>query len=55
MDIDVEQGTITIPLEEYQSLKQDEAFIQVLEHHGIDNWEGFEEALSDFQEGPNQR
>ena len=38
-----------IPLKEYESLKNDAAFLRALEACGVDNWEGFGDALEDFK------
>jgi len=37
--------TIEIDKEEYEQLKKDQEFLQALEECGVDNWEGYEEAI----------
>lgn len=44
---------ITIPMAEYLSLKEDEHWRQVMESWGVDNWIGYDEAISEFyDDGP---
>ena len=44
-----EEETITISLKEYKSLKEDEAFLAILEENGVDNWGGYSESVDIFQ------
>ena len=37
--------TVTIPQEEYKQLKRDAKRLRHLEGAGVDNWEGFTDAL----------
>ena len=39
------EESITIPITEYESLIKDAFFLQCLESGGVDNWEGYEEAI----------
>lgn len=41
---------ITISLEEYESLLEQVHWLQCLEAAGVNNWEGYDEAVSMFQE-----
>ena len=34
--------------EEYDALHEDSSFLQALKDAGVDNWEGFEDALERF-------
>jgi hypothetical protein len=36
---------ITITKEEYDTLKEDALFLRALERAGVDNWEGYDDAL----------
>ena len=40
----------TLPLTELQELVEDSAFLQALRNAGVDNWEGFSDAYSEFKE-----
>ena len=42
-----EEETITIPKEEYEQLKKDSDLLQKLQKAGVDNWEWYNEAISD--------
>lgn len=44
---------VTIPLEEYLSLKEDSEFLADLEEAGVDNWEGYSEAHRQFPADPD--
>ena len=44
------EETITISLGLYKSLLHDSAFLTALEMTGVDNWEGYDEAVWVFQE-----
>ena len=39
----------TIPLTELQELIEDSSFLQALRSAGVDNWEGYDFAVDDFQ------
>lgn len=43
------EETITIPIKEYKSLKEDEAFLAILEANGVDNWGGYDVSVEIFQ------
>lgn len=36
------EKTVTISKEEYESLKEDARWLQCLENAGVDNWEGYD-------------
>lgn len=36
-----DKETVTIPKEEYESLRQDSNWLSMLEDAGVDNWEGY--------------
>ncbi len=46
----MESKTITISIEEYDSLVEDRDFLDCLEACGVDNWEGYEEARKMWQD-----
>lgn len=39
---------ITIPLHEYQKLLDDSRFLDCLNNTGVDNWDGYDEAVTEF-------
>jgi len=41
--------TVTIPLADYEELLKDQFFLQCLSNAGVDNWEGYEYAIEEFQ------
>ena len=45
-----DEETITISLKEYKSLKEDEAFLAILESNGVDSWDGYDDSLAHFQD-----
>lgn len=45
----ITKETITISLTEYKSLKADQAFLEILEGYGVDNWVGYDDAVEYFQ------
>ena len=47
----MDKETITIPLEEYQDLQESSKFLSCLEAAGVDNWDGYDYALEEFQNG----
>jgi hypothetical protein len=40
--------TVTIPLVDYLSLLDDSLLLELLQGHGVDNWEGYGEAYRDY-------
>lgn len=40
----MDKETVTITKEEYESLKEDQLWLQCLENAGVDNWEGYDYA-----------
>lgn len=46
-------GHIQIPIEEYNELCQNSLFLNCLENAGVDNWEGYEYAIEEYQEEDN--
>jgi hypothetical protein len=44
------EDTITIPIEEYNQLVEDQRILDALHAGGVDNWEGYDEALSGFSD-----
>lgn len=42
--------TITISVEEYKELLEANAFLIALSNAGVDNWEGYSEALKPYEE-----
>lgn len=44
-------NTIAIPADEYEELVSDSKFLQALRNAGVDNWEGYEFAIDEFNEG----
>lgn len=41
---------VTITLEEYEQLLKDSEFLQALREYGVDNWDGYDEALNSTKE-----
>jgi len=41
---------ITITMEEYEELIEDQEFLHCLRAAGVDNWDGYDEAIKMFQE-----
>lgn len=39
-----DDGTVTVSIEEYEELVNDQKFLNCLYSAGVDNWEGFEDA-----------
>lgn len=54
MDIPRDQqaspDTVTIPREEYEKLKKDQAWLRSLEGAGVDNWDGYSHAADSYAE-----
>jgi len=44
------EETITIPLSEYKRLQRSELKLECLEGAGVDNWQGWDEAMSMLRE-----
>ncbi|WP_422023399.1 hypothetical protein [Pyruvatibacter mobilis] len=42
--------TLEIPREEYEELLADQALLYALRAHGVDNWEGYDDAMEDFHD-----
>jgi len=47
---DKEDGKITITKKEYNQLIEDSEFLECLEVHGVDNWNGYEDACQMLNE-----
>lgn len=45
----LDTDTVTITKEEYNELLEEQAFLDCLRGAGVDNWEGYEFAIDDFQ------
>lgn len=45
-----EANTVTITKAEYEILKDDSKLLNCLYRHGVDNWEGYEDALDSIGE-----
>jgi hypothetical protein len=45
------EPTVTIRQSEYDSLREDSAFLNALVAAGVDNWNGYEEAQAILEEG----
>lgn len=41
--------TVTIPKAEYDSLRRDACLLQALEHGGVDNWDWYGDALTEYR------
>lgn len=46
----MEQELIEIPFDEYLELKDDQMILQALYAAGVDNWEGYDEALASLED-----
>ena len=46
--------TITITVEEYEKLQFDSKFLSALESAGVDNWDGYEVAQEQMEEGDGE-
>lgn len=42
--------TVAIPKAEYEKLLEDQFWLECLESAGVDNWEGYDEAIQLFKE-----
>lgn len=45
-----DKRTYEISTEEYESLLEDSVQLRLLEEHGVDNWEGYGEAMREYWE-----
>jgi hypothetical protein len=45
--------SICIPIEEYKRLLRAKLKLKYLQAHGVDNWEGYSEAIQDMIEAEN--
>ena len=45
-----DKNTVTISIEEYESLLEDRRILRALKAAGVDNWEGYEHAFEDEDE-----
>jgi len=43
-----EIGVVVIPIERYRQLEECESKYYSLQGHGVDNWEGWDDAMTDF-------
>lgn len=43
-----ESDTITIPLRSYTDMQRDIARLRALEEAGVDNWEGYSDAVAEL-------
>ncbi len=41
--------TVTLAYEEYDELLKRSSQLEALERHGVDNWQGYEEAMGDIK------
>ena len=41
-------GTVTINEDYFDELLNDALFLNILESHGVDNWEGYSEAQAEY-------
>lgn len=47
------EPTVTITAKEHEELLRADMWVQALEAAGVDNWEGYDEAISIYQELKN--
>lgn len=43
-------NTVTISVEEYEELIESQVWEQALQQAGVDNWDGYDEAIQIYQE-----
>lgn len=43
------EETITITKKEYEELSNDSLLLSFLEGHGVDNWQGYDDAISEYR------
>jgi hypothetical protein len=51
--LDITSGkveTVVVIKEDYEELKRDSEFLEFLEAHGVDNWEGYSDASAAYHE-----
>lgn len=41
---------VTIPKSEYEQLLRDSLKLEALDRHGVDNWEGYDDAMDTYRE-----
>lgn len=49
-EISGDDCSVTIIKEEYDRLVSDSTKLSYLEGHGVDNWQGYDDAMTDYQE-----
>lgn len=47
---DLEADTVTVTVDEYMTLLQEVKFLRYLEQFGIQEWEGFEQAVNAWRD-----
>ena len=50
MTVEIKGTIVTMTLQEYEDLYEDQVFLKCLQHAGVDNWEGYEYAQEEFQQ-----
>jgi len=53
--MDTKPKAITIPLAEYEKMKEDLVFLTCLRNAGVDNWVGYDYALDLYEETEDAR
>lgn len=48
------EETVTISKKEYDSLKDDAFRLQCLEGAGVDNWQGYDFAMEEYNQGRSE-
>jgi len=48
-NVNTEQNTITIDIDDYQSLMEDHNFLNALRAAGVDNWDGYDYAIEIYE------
>jgi hypothetical protein len=48
---DMENDTVTIPVDEYLHMHDEIKFLRYLENNGVENWEGYDNAVLDWRVG----
>lgn len=46
----MDEPAIVIPISEYNALIEDSLFLQCLRNHGVDNWDGYDYAVDEYNE-----
>jgi len=44
----LQPNTVTISKEEYEGLLKDSETLNALRNHGVDNWDGYDDAISEL-------